>query len=303
MKYRLSLRVYLLLSHLALVLLMLCAILVLLAWRARLSSIPVTGDPAADPPAVQASQPVNPQNQLDMVLFFGIFAIGSLVLGEVISSHWIVPLNSASDLAEKVANGDFSQQIQPGGPREMVELAANLNRMAEVLRSQLKSRQLVLANVTHELARPIGALRLGIDSLQSGALKDPALTEDLLNEMSRTLMRMEALVDDLSLAARPLTQPIAVDRKCFSIEPFLYGLRSHFWPQAEGRGIDLQLFACQIEKLAFDFLADNADRPLLVEVTLSNQPALRQAHRANLLVDRRDAVGRKQAGVEWASSL
>lgn len=100
---------------------------------------------------------------------------------------------------------------------------------------------MILANVTHELARPIGALKLGVDSLQAGALKDLSLTEDLLSEMSRTLVRMEALVNDLSLAAQSSTNEISVHINCLPLEPIVYGIKSRFWLRAEACKIDLKL--------------------------------------------------------------
>ena len=111
-------------------------------------------------------------------------AIAAIIVGMIISSIFIHQIKSSIDQVAQVANGNYSLRLPARGPREIGELANNLNRLAEVLEGQQKNRNLILANVTHELARPIGGLKLGVDSLQTGALNDPSLTEDLLSDMS-----------------------------------------------------------------------------------------------------------------------
>ena len=111
--------------------------------------------------------------------------------------------------------------------------------MAEQLEKQTRERRIMLANLTHELARPLGGLRLGAESLREGALQDPALAEDLLTEMIQTTQRMESLLDDLAIAARPVASPLRLALAPVSIEPLIYGLKARFWPRAEARGVQL----------------------------------------------------------------
>ena len=124
----------------------------------------------------------------------------------------------------------------------MADLAHHLNEMAEELQKQRRGRELVLANMTHELARSLGGLRLGVDSLQGGALEDPALAADLLIEMGQSLQRMEALIEDLALAARPVAKPVHLDLVPLPIEPMIHGLKSRFWRRAEQQGISLEVY-------------------------------------------------------------
>jgi two-component system, OmpR family, sensor histidine kinase BaeS len=216
MKYRPGLRVYLAASHLVLVLVIFAFLFLFL-------------------------NPLDAPDQLLAILLAA--AVCALILALVLSAILGRSLKSAARLASQMADGEYSQRLagHPGDPSQVKELTTNLNRMADTLKSQQQTRQTILANVTHELARPIGALRLGVDSLLSGALQDPEIAEDLLSEMRRTLVRMEALVDDLAIAARPAAQPIPVNLKCIPPQPLLFGLRSRFWLRAEARQIDLQL--------------------------------------------------------------
>jgi signal transduction histidine kinase len=165
------------------------------------------------------------------LLFLGVAARAAALL--------VQPLKNAGQQVERIASGDYTKRLPESGPSEIASLARTINLLSGELEKQQFERRLVLANTTHELARPLGALRLGVDSLRSGALNDSELADDLLNEMNQTLQRMEALIDDLAMAARPVGSSIALDLQSIPIEPLLQGLRSLFWQRAEGRGVEL----------------------------------------------------------------
>lgn len=131
----------------------------------------------------------------------------SFALTFLISHH----VSEAKQMAEMVSEGDYHLRVAENGPSEFRELAGHLNRMAAQLEEQTKQRQTLLANVSHELARPLGGLRIGIESLQGGAIKDTALTADLLENMHETVQRMEFLLDDITLAAHPKTKPVELN--------------------------------------------------------------------------------------------
>ncbi len=176
-----------------------------------------------------------------LALFTGGMALLSLLLGVWLAAPLSRQIGQAQRLAARVADGDYSLRLPRSGPRELAELAGNLNQMAEELQQQTHERQLLLAKVTHELARPLGALRLGVETLRAGALKDADLTEDLLLEMVGSIGRMEALIEDLSLAARPVAHPVVLDLECVDVAKLLKDIAARFKPRAEARGIDLSL--------------------------------------------------------------
>jgi len=217
MRFNPGLRFYLVASHLTLTGILLALLLF--------------ATPAMDPPAIS----------INLALLIAALIAGSLIWGAFLANLINRSLWAARARVERLRKGEYQSAGVPSGPSELKDLVGETNRLADTLQAQEKSRQLVLANVTHELARPIGALRLGVDSLQTGALDDAALAEDLLNEMNHTLARMETLVADLAIAARPQSNPIPIEKKCIPLESLLHGLRSRFWRRAENRGVDLQL--------------------------------------------------------------
>jgi signal transduction histidine kinase len=163
----------------------------------------------------------------------------SLLLGLAVAVFLTRPLTQAKKLAARVAGGDYSLRLPEEGPRELAELGGHLNRMAAELEKQAEARRMVLAKVAHELARPLGGLRLGVDALRNGAVAEPALADDLLQEMEKTIDSMASLTDDLSLASRPITRPAALHKTQVELTPFIASLESRFSMRASGRGIHL----------------------------------------------------------------
>lgn len=170
-----------------------------------------------------------------IVLLLG--AGGSTVLTNYFSRQF----TRAQSLAATVADGDYELRIPEEGPTELRDLSHYLNQMSEKLQDQLSVRQTLLANVAHELARPLAGLQLGIESLRKGAMQDPDLADDLLVNMGQTIRRFESMIDDITLAAKPEARPIVLNRTELALEPFLQGVATRFWTVAESRGLKLEV--------------------------------------------------------------
>jgi len=173
------------------------------------------------------------------LLLIALVALLSTPLGMVLATLLTSRITGARNLAGQVASGDYHARLPESGPQELADLSRHLNNMAEQLQQQRNTREMVLANLTHELARPLGGLRLGVESLRSGAVDNHDLADDLLNEMGKTIQHMEALLEDLSLAARPEGSPLQLEFSPVPLNPLLHGIKSRYWPRAESQGIKL----------------------------------------------------------------
>ncbi len=61
-----------------------------------------------------------------------------------------------------------------------------------------ESRRRLLANLVHELGRPLGAMQSGLQALLSGADRDPKLRQELLEGMDTQVRRLRPLLDSLT---------------------------------------------------------------------------------------------------------
>jgi signal transduction histidine kinase len=77
-------------------------------------------------------------------------------------------------------------------------LAGEVNVLVDRLHSVEKGRRQLLANLVHELGRPLGAIRSAIQALLHGADKDSQLSSDLLTGMDEETARLRHLLDDLA---------------------------------------------------------------------------------------------------------
>jgi signal transduction histidine kinase len=66
------------------------------------------------------------------------------------------------------------------------------------LNSLEKARRQLLANLMHELGRPLGAIRSAVQALLHGADQDAQLSGDLLHGINEETIRLQHLLDDLS---------------------------------------------------------------------------------------------------------
>ena len=175
---------------------------------------------------------------LGATLVVTVLGVGvSILLTNFISRQF----TQAKLLAKMVTDGDYDLRIPEGGLTELHDLSHYLNVMAERLQNQSNTRRTLLANVAHELARPLAGLLLGIESLRKGAIQYPDLADDMLVSMGQTIHRLESLIDDITLAAQPEALPIKLHLTSLPVEPFLQGVATRFWSLAESRGLKLEV--------------------------------------------------------------
>jgi signal transduction histidine kinase len=131
----------------------------------------------------------------------GILA-GGLLVGTVLG--WSLALNLSKPIREvtqainDLSHGNRQAPLAERGPEEIQLLAQSFNSLSERLSSMEKARRQLLANLVHELGRPLGALRSAIQALAGGAAHDPQLLEDLTTGMDDQAARLQHLLDDLA---------------------------------------------------------------------------------------------------------
>ena len=86
-----------------------------------------------------------------------------------------------------------------------------------------ETRQQLLANLVHEIGRPLGSLRTALHALQAGAVNDLELRSDLMKGMSERVERMGRLLEDLALTYRGL-EIQEIEKKSLQINEWLESL-------------------------------------------------------------------------------
>ena len=156
----------------------------------------------------------------------------ALALGLVVSfvmGTWLVisvsrPVRDVTDAIYGVATGQRQEPVNETGPEELRSQARAVNFLVEQLHSLETSRRQLLANVVHELGRPLGALRSAIHALQQGASDDPALLADLTHGMDEETHRLQFLLDELANLYDRSTGSLELNREPVETVPWLRGV-------------------------------------------------------------------------------
>jgi len=115
------------------------------------------------------------------------------------------------------------------------------NTLTEQLQSLEKARKRLLANLVHELGRPLGAFLSAIQALSRGAEEDPAMRRELLAGMEAEVHRTERLLDDLTRLYDQSVGPLEMDLKLTPLRPWLAQALGPWREAAQNKGLHWQL--------------------------------------------------------------
>ena len=134
-------------------------------------------------------------------VIFGIVAVGTL-LGVAMAILLALNLSNAlqrvTNSVQLLASGQEYKQLVEQGPEEIRILLRSVNSLVERLRELENTRGKLLTNLIHEIGRPLGALLLAVQALQSGADQDEAMRVDILAGMEEEMSILQRLLDDLT---------------------------------------------------------------------------------------------------------
>lgn len=121
-------------------------------------------------------------------------ALALLLVAVVVAdrlSRWLLrPVGALTVTAHQLAGGDLTARIEPTGPRELDEVGAALNMLADRIDGLLDREREAVADLSHRLRTPLTALRL-----EAHALSDPAESARmvaLVGSLERTATRIIA---------------------------------------------------------------------------------------------------------------
>jgi signal transduction histidine kinase len=90
-----------------------------------------------------------------------------LLLGAARVTAWVLrPVHRLNSAVTELEATGRTGQLPEDGPPELRELSRSFSRMARTVSSSLESQRQLIADTSHELRNPVGALRLRIDLLQ-----------------------------------------------------------------------------------------------------------------------------------------
>jgi signal transduction histidine kinase len=136
------------------------------------------------------------RNLITFVLILGLM-VGT-VLGSILGVNIANPIRRVTAAVNGLVQGERKATLPEDGPQEIRDLSRAVNQLVERLGELETARHHLLANLVHELGRPLGALRSGIQSLLRGADQDPKLMLELTRGMDEEADRMQHVLEELA---------------------------------------------------------------------------------------------------------
>jgi two-component system sensor histidine kinase BaeS len=157
-------------------------------------------------------------------LLTGILLVALLLgagLGVALAINVGAPIQQVTHAVYSLANGERSEALPEMGTEETRQLSRAVNTLVERLRGLEAARKRLLANLIHEIGRPLGALRMGIEALSHGADRDPEFYKEMLVGMDLETARLQRLLEDLSHLHEQTLGVLELDRQPLRLETWL----------------------------------------------------------------------------------
>jgi two-component system sensor histidine kinase BaeS len=176
-------------------------------------------------------------------LIGGILLAGLLLggaVGWVLALNMERPLEQVTHAVDRLIGSENLVPLPEVGPHELQALARSVNTLVAQLHGLEQSRRQLLANLVHELGRPLGALRSAVQALLGGADQDQALRRDLLVGIEEETDRLRRLVDDLAGLRDQISGTLELDRRSVALGEWLAHTLGPWREAAQDKGLKWQ---------------------------------------------------------------
>ncbi|MDX1415480.1 MAG: HAMP domain-containing sensor histidine kinase [Candidatus Promineifilaceae bacterium] len=170
-----------------------------------------------------------------ILLFFELLLGG--IIGLWLAGRLAKPIHRAAQAVIDIAGGRDIGPVRIDGPTEIRELSAAVNVLSERLRLLEESRRRSLANIVHELGRPLGAMRSAVHVLRQSPGEDPQVRDELLAGVEQAIENMQPLLDDLSQLHGQVEGTIQLQRQPIALGDWLVPLLLPWRTVAQEKGL------------------------------------------------------------------
>ncbi|MDE6599281.1 MAG: HAMP domain-containing histidine kinase, partial [Oscillospiraceae bacterium] len=183
-------------------------------------------------------------------------ALGTVLI--VLASITVArPIKRISNASKRVAEGDFSVQLEPQGSGEIRELTENFNSMIRGLSANEYLHKEFVSNISHEFNTPITSLKGYAKLLKRDGLTPEQRTEyaDIVIAESDRLSRLSA---DLLRLSELENKGLSPERNTFSLDEQIRSAVILLQQSWEDKSLDLDI---ELEEISFE-----GDEPLLYQL-------------------------------------
>jgi two-component system sensor histidine kinase BaeS len=172
------------------------------------------------------------------VLVVGL-VLGMLV-GLLLALNMERPIRRVTLAIYGVSRGDWAGRLREQGPEEIRLLLRAVNNLVSKLRSLEQARRQLLANLVHELGRPLGAVHSAVRALMGRSGGDAAIRQELLEGIEQEILRLGRLLDDLAELHDQVLGRLELDRRAVELSGWLEQMLAPWREAAGSKGLSWQ---------------------------------------------------------------
>ena len=181
-----------------------------------------------------------PHPALLVIMMLFVSVVVGTIIAAIFSRRPMRPFKEFIDATKEISNGNFDIKVNAKGPREILELADSMNKMAAELRGMAMLRTDFVNNFSHEFKTPIVSIRGFARLLKDGELSREEREEyiDIIISESERLAQLSTNVLALSKVE---SVEIISDKKEFRLDEQLRRvvlLLEHEW---NSKHIDMEI--------------------------------------------------------------
>jgi len=189
-------------------------------------------------PLTAVEEPLSAVNRV-LVRSALLIVVIALAVVFAVSRRITRPIAAMGQAAERVAAGDYSQEVAVQGSDEIAQLARSFNTMQERLRETERMRRELIADISHELRTPLTTIRGFVQAVLDGVIR-PAEQPRYLGRVLEETTRVTRLVSDLLELARIQAKAVRLETDTVNIPALLEEVADSFRLDAADKGVSLK---------------------------------------------------------------
>lgn len=172
------------------------------------------------------------------LIFIGTIVI--LISGLVslfLANSIVKPLNQITDVAEKMADGQFKLRSNLKLDDEIGKLSDTFNYMAEEILRKEQLKNDFISSISHELRTPLTSIKGWAATLKDSDIPKELL-DDGLNIIEKESDRLTLMVEELLDFSRFTSGRVRLEKDAFDIYSTLKSIAKQLQPRAKNNGIN-----------------------------------------------------------------
>jgi len=179
-----------------------------------------------------------------ILLAAAIAAVVSFILGTFMAGRLSGPISRAIKTADQISEGNYNDRVQESThTREIVELSATVNKLAETLGKQEILRKRLTADVAHELRTPIANLQSHLEAMIDGIWEPDT---ERLKSCHDEALRLSKIVGDLETLARYDGENVVLHKERIDLPELIKTIVISFENELRSKNIRLQYEAADL---------------------------------------------------------